>query len=76
MQNNGKGKTKKRAARENLICFLLIRRKSVLHVQFVFLLMRPISLEDIFTVVFRLALHDLIFLFTRIITQSFAFSPG
>ena len=31
VQNNGKGETKKRA---NL--FLLIRRKSVLHVQFVF----------------------------------------
>ena len=35
-----------------------------------------ISLEAIFTVVLRLALHDLIFLFTRIINQSFAFSPG
>ena len=58
------------------ICFLLIRRKSVLHVQFVFLLMRPISLEAIFTVVLCLALHDLIFLLTRIIIQSFAFSPG
>ena len=44
--------------------------------QFVFLLIRPISLEAIFTVVLRLALHDLIFLFTRIINQSFAFSPG
>ena len=33
VQNN-KGKTKKRAARANF--FLLIRRKSVLHVQFVF----------------------------------------
>ena len=39
------------------ICFLLIRRKSVLHVQFVFLLIRSIS----FIVVPRLALHDLIF---------------
>ncbi|MCG8408416.1 MAG: hypothetical protein MI923_24710, partial [Phycisphaerales bacterium] len=34
VQNNNKGKTKKRAARANF--FLLIRRKSVLHVQFVF----------------------------------------
>ena len=58
------------------ICFLLIRRKSVLHVQFVFLLIRSISLEAIFIVVPRLALHDLIFLFTRVINQSFAFSPG
>ena len=38
--------------------------------------MRPINLEAIFTVVLRLALNDLIFLFTRIIIQSFAFSPG
>ena len=43
------------------ICFLLIRRKSVLHVQFVFLLIRSISLEAIFIVVPRLALHDFIF---------------
>ena len=43
------------------IFFLLIRRKSVLHVQFVFLLIRSISLEPIFIVVPRLALHDLIF---------------
>ena len=34
MQNNGKGKTKKLAARANL--FLVNRKKSVLHVQFVF----------------------------------------
>ena len=70
------------------IFFLLIRRKSELHVQFVFLLIRSISLEAIFIVVPRLALHDLIFfdvkyvlnnsffLFTHIINQSFAFSPG
>ena len=32
--------------------------------------MRPINLEAIFTVVLRLALHDLIFLFTRIIIQA------
>ena len=45
--------------------------------QFVFLLIRSISLEAIFIVVLRLALHDLIFFcFTRIINQSFAFSPG
>ena len=43
VQNNGKGKTK--------ICFLLIRRKSVLHVQFVLLLIRSISIEAIFFVV-------------------------
>ena len=43
------------------VCFLLIRRKSVLHVQFVFLLIRSISLEAIFVVVPRLVLHDLIF---------------
>ena len=36
----------------------------------------PEAIEAIFTVVLRLALHDLIFLFTRIIIQSFAFSPG
>ena len=60
---------------QSSICFLLIRRKSVLNVQFVFLLIRSISLEAIFIVVPRLALHDLIFLFTRIINQSFAFSP-
>ena len=59
MQNNGKGKTKKRAARANLL--FANRRKSVLHVQFVFLLIRSISLEAIFIVVPRLALHDLIF---------------
>ena len=47
------------------ICFLLIRRKSVLHVQFVFLLIRSICLEAIHCRP-RLALHDLIFfLFTR-----------
>ena len=57
VQNNGKGKTKKRAHVQ--ICFLLIRRKSVLHVRFVFLLIRSISLEPIFIVVPRLALHDL-----------------
>ena len=51
------------------ICFLLIRRKSVLHVQLVFLLIRSIGLEAIFIVVPRLALHDLIFLFTRITNQ-------
>ena len=46
------------------ICFLLIRRKSVLHVQFVFLLIRSISLEDTdFHCRPRLALHDLIFFF-------------
>ena len=56
MQNNGKEKTKKRAARDNLIFH--IRRKSVLHVQIVFLLIRSISLEAIFIVVPRLALHD------------------
>ena len=44
--------------------------------QFVFLLTRSISLEAIFIVVPCLALHDLILLFTRIINQSFAFSPG
>ena len=48
VQNNGKGKTKKRVARANL--FLVIR-KSLLHVQFVFLLIRSISLEAIFIVV-------------------------
>ena len=52
VQNNGKGKTKKRAARANL--FLLIRRKSVLHVQFVFLLLdllvlKPFSLSSPFS---------------------------
>ena len=36
VQNNGKGKTKKHAARHVQICFLLISRKSVLHGQFVF----------------------------------------
>ena len=46
MQNNGKGKTKKRAALANLL--LLIRRKRVMHVQFVFLLIKSISLEAIF----------------------------
>ena len=56
---NGKGKTKKRAHVQ--ICFLLIRRKSVLHVQFVFLLIRSITLEAIFIVVPRLASQDLIF---------------
>ena len=30
------------------VCFLLIRRKSVLHVQVLFLLIRSISLEAIF----------------------------
>ena len=60
MQNNGKGKTEKRAARAN----------------FAFLLIRSITLEAIFIVVPSLALHDLIFLFTRIINQSYAFSPG
>ena len=40
VQSNGKGKTKKSAARAN-----------VLHVQFVFLLFRSISLEAIFIVV-------------------------
>ena len=50
VQNNNKGKTKKRAARANF--FLLIRRKSVLHLQFVFfLLIRSIGLEAIFIVV-------------------------
>ena len=49
VQNNGKGETKKRAARANL--FLLIRRKSVLHVQFVYLLITSISLEAICIVV-------------------------
>ena len=48
VQNNGKGKTKKRVGRANL--FLVIR-KSLLHVQFVFLLIRSISLEAIFIVV-------------------------
>ena len=43
-----------------------------MHVQLVFLLIRSIGLEAIFIVVPRLALHDLIFLFTRIINQSFA----
>ena len=33
----------------------------MLHVQFLFLLIGPISLEAIFIVVLRLALHDLIF---------------
>ena len=33
------------------ISFLLIRRKSVLHVQFVLLLIRSISLEAIFIVI-------------------------
>ena len=52
VRNNNKGKTKKRAARANL--FLLIRRKSVLHVQFVFFFFANyiyISLEAIFIVV-------------------------
>ena len=49
VQNNNKGKTKKRAARANLS--FAIRRKSVLHVHFVFLLIRCISLEAIFIVV-------------------------
>ena len=40
-------KDKKRAARANLF-FLLIRKKSVLHVQFVFLLIRSIDLDAIF----------------------------
>ena len=43
------------------ICFLLIRWKSELHMQFVFLLIRSISLEAIFIVVPCLALHDFIF---------------
>ena len=53
VQNNCKGKTKKRAARaaEVQLCFLLIRRKSMLHVQFVYLLIRSISLEAIFILV-------------------------
>ena len=49
MQNNDKGKTKKRAVRANLL--LLIKRKSMPHVQFVFMLIRSISLEAIFIVV-------------------------
>ena len=48
MQNNGKGKTKKHAVRTNLL--LLIKRK-VPHVQFVFMLIRSISVEAIFIVV-------------------------
>ena len=43
MQNNGKGKTKKRAARA--IFFLLIRGKSVLHVQFVILLITVLNFQ-------------------------------
>ena len=49
MQNNGKA-DEKRGARANFVV-LLIRKKSVLHVQFVFLLIRSISLEAIFIVV-------------------------
>ena len=41
MQNNGKA-DEKRAARANFVV-LLIRKKSVLHVQFVFLLIRSID---------------------------------
>ena len=53
------------------------RQKSVLHVHVCFLLIRFISLEAIFIACRpRLALHDLLFWFTRIINQSFAFSPG
>ena len=60
MQNNAK-KDKKRAARANLFFFvLLIRKRSVLHVQFVFcqldlLILMPFSLPP------GLALQDLIF---------------
>ena len=68
MQNNGKEKTKKRAARANLIFH--IRRKRVLHVQIVFLLIRSISLETIFIVVPRLALHDLIFCLHVLLTRA------
>ena len=50
VQNNDKGKTKKRAACANLFCANSGRR-SVLQVQFVFLLIRSISLEAIFIVV-------------------------
>ena len=50
------------------ICFLLIRKKSVLHVQFVFLLIRSISLEDTdFHCRPRLALHDLIFFYLHVL---------
>ena len=59
MQNNAK-KDKKRAARANLF-FLLIRKKSVLQVQFVFLLIRSIDLDAIFHCPPCLALQDLIF---------------
>ena len=50
VQNNGKGKIKKRAARANFF-FLLIRRKSERHVQFGFLLIRSSRLGAIFIVV-------------------------
>ena len=56
MQNNGKA-DEKRAARANFVV-LLIRKKSVLHVQFVFLLIRSI---DAIHWPPRLALDDLTF---------------
>ena len=50
------------------ICFLLIRRKSVLHVQFVFLLIGSSSLEVTdFHCRPRLALHDLIFSYLHVL---------
>ena len=47
VQNNGKGRQKV-CCTCKFVFFLLIRKKNVLHVQFVFLLFRSIDLDAIF----------------------------